>query len=105
MRSIQDRYDAVGHVPREAVRPLDERMRAAEQRVRDATDTRRRRDAAASNPLLDRMREAVAKAEVDPDPRPARPLIRAGYEAQESPRRAPRVAGRGGARRAAVAPD
>jgi len=63
MRSIQDRYDAVGHVPREAVRPLDERMRAAEQRVRDATDTRRRRDAAASNPLLDRMREAVAKAE------------------------------------------
>ena len=63
MRSIQERYDAVGHVPREAVRPLDERMRAAEQRVRDAADTRRRRQTAASNPLLDQMRDAVAKAQ------------------------------------------
>jgi hypothetical protein len=63
MRSIQDRYDAIGHVPREALRPLDERMRAAEQRVRDAADNRRRRTTAASNPLLDQMRDAVAKAE------------------------------------------
>jgi hypothetical protein len=63
LRSIQERYDSVGHVPREAVRPLEERMRAAEQRVRDASDSRRRRDTGPSNPLLDRMREAVEKAE------------------------------------------
>jgi hypothetical protein len=63
LRSIQERYDGVGHVPREAVRPLEERMRSAEQRVREATDSRRRRDSAPSNPLLDRMREAVTKAE------------------------------------------
>jgi hypothetical protein len=63
MRAVQDRYDAVGHVPRDAVRPLDERMRAAEQRIRDAADNRRRRETAASNPLLDQMRDAVAKAE------------------------------------------
>jgi hypothetical protein len=63
MRAIQERYDGIGHVPREAVRPLDERMRAAEQRIRDAADTRRRRESAASNPLLDQMRETVAKAQ------------------------------------------
>lgn len=63
LRGIQDRFDAVGHVPREAIRPLDARMRAAEQRIRDAADVRRTKRAAASNPLLDQMREAVQKAE------------------------------------------
>lgn len=63
LRGIQDRFDAAGHVPRDAMRPLDERMRAAEQRIRSAGDRQWKRTAAASNPLLDRMREAVEKAE------------------------------------------
>lgn len=63
LRGIQERFDAVGHVPRDAIRPLDARMRAAEQRIRDAADSRRNQRAAASNPLLDQMREAVQKAE------------------------------------------
>jgi hypothetical protein len=63
LREIQDRYDAIGHVPREAVRPLDTRMRAAEQKVRDAVDTEWRRGSTSSNPLLDQLRDAVAKAE------------------------------------------
>jgi hypothetical protein len=63
LREIQERYDAVGHVPRDAIRTLDSRMRAAEQRVRDAVDTEWRRGAASSNPLLDQLRDTVAKAE------------------------------------------
>ena len=63
LREIQEQYDAVGHVPREAMRTLDARMRAAEQRVRDAVDTEWRRGAVSSNPLLDQLRDTVAKAE------------------------------------------
>lgn len=63
LRDIQERYDAVGHVPREAIRTLDTRMRAAEQRVREAADTDWKRAAASSNPLLDQLRDTVAKAE------------------------------------------
>lgn len=63
LREIQERYDAVGHVPRDAIRTLDARMRSAEQRVRDAVDTEWRRSASSSNPLLDQLRDTVAKAE------------------------------------------
>jgi hypothetical protein len=63
LREIQERYDAVGHVPRDAIRPLDNRMRAAEQRVRDAGDAEWKRGKADSNPLLDQLRDTVAKAE------------------------------------------
>jgi len=63
LRDIQERYDAVGHVPRDAIRALDARMRAAEQRVREAADSEWKRGAAGSNPLLDQLRDTVAKAE------------------------------------------
>ncbi|HZB51653.1 MAG TPA: DUF349 domain-containing protein, partial [Mycobacteriales bacterium] len=46
LRDIQERFDAVGHVPREAMRTLDNRMRAAEQRVREAADSDWKRSAA-----------------------------------------------------------
>ena len=63
LRDIQERYDAVGHVPRDAIRTLDSRMRAAEQRVREAGDAEWKRGKADSNPLLDQLRDTVAKAE------------------------------------------
>jgi hypothetical protein len=63
LREIQERYEAVGHVPREVVRALDARMRSAEQRIREAADAHWRRGTATANPLLDRLRDAVAKAE------------------------------------------
>ncbi len=63
LRDIQERFDAVGHVPRDSMRTLDNRMRAAEQRVREAVDTEWRRGSVSSNPLLDQLRETVAKAE------------------------------------------
>ena len=64
LRGIGDRFDAVGHVPRDAIRRLDERMRAAEQRVRAAADsTRPPGPATESNPFLAAMLDRLAEAE------------------------------------------
>ncbi len=38
LRELQAEFDGIGHVPRDAMRRIDDRMRAAEQRVRDAVD-------------------------------------------------------------------
>src|SRR4051794_1000832 len=62
LRKIQERYDAVGHVPRGAMRSLEDRMQAGEQKVRGAADASRARPAR-ENPMVDSMRAAVTKAE------------------------------------------
>ncbi|WP_375475392.1 DUF349 domain-containing protein [uncultured Jatrophihabitans sp.] len=65
LRELQGEFDEIGHVPRDSMRRLDDQMRAAEQRVRDAVDAGWRQASAASNPFLaalqDRLREAEAK--------------------------------------------
>jgi hypothetical protein len=63
IRDLQSRFDEVGHVPRDAMRRIDDRMRAAEQRVRDAVDAEWRRGSAESNPFLTALRERLAEAE------------------------------------------
>ncbi len=63
LRRLQERYDDIGHIPREAMRDTDERMRAAERRVRDAVDAQWRRASVASSPFLARLRERLAEAE------------------------------------------
>ena len=63
LRELQVQYDGIGHVPRDAMRPLDDRMRAAEQRVRDAIDAEWRQASSESNPFLAAMRERLAEAE------------------------------------------
>ena len=62
LRKIQDRYDAIGHVPRGAMRSLEDRMQAVEQKVRGAADSTRARTAP-ENPMVTSMRAAVTKAE------------------------------------------
>jgi hypothetical protein len=62
LRKLQERYDAVGHVPRGAMRSLEDRMQAVEQKVRGAADTSRARTAP-ENPMVTSMRAAVTKAE------------------------------------------
>lgn len=64
LRDLQDRYDAVGHVPRDAIRGLDSRMQEAERRVREATEDRWDRAAVLDNPLLVQLREAVERADI-----------------------------------------
>jgi hypothetical protein len=63
IRDLQSRFDEIGHVPRDAMRRVDDRMRAAEQRVRDAVDAEWRRGSAESNPFLTALRERLAEAE------------------------------------------
>lgn len=63
LRDIQDEWERVGHVPREAVRGLEDRLREVEERIRTAVDARWRRSAAASNPILDQLRRAVSELE------------------------------------------
>ncbi len=63
LRALQARYDEVGHVPRDAIRRLDDQMRAVEQRVRDAVDAEWRHGEAESNPFLAAMRARLAEAE------------------------------------------
>jgi hypothetical protein len=62
LRKIQDRYDAIGHVPRGVMRSLEDRMQAVEQKIRGAADTTRARTAP-ENPMVTSMRAAVTKAE------------------------------------------
>jgi len=38
LRDLLDRWDAIGKVPRDAMRPIDNRLRAVEQAVKDAED-------------------------------------------------------------------
>jgi hypothetical protein len=63
LRDLQAEFDGVGHVPRDALRRTDERMRAAEQRVRDAVDTQWRQASVASNPFLNALQERLVEAE------------------------------------------
>ncbi|HJQ43283.1 MAG TPA: DUF349 domain-containing protein [Jatrophihabitantaceae bacterium] len=63
LRELQSRFDDIGHVPRDVMRRIDEQMRAAEQRVRDAVDAKWRESSVESNPFLAAMRERLAEAE------------------------------------------
>lgn len=63
LRDIQAKWEAIGHVPRESMRSLEDRMKAIESRVYDAEEANWRRSASESNPLLLTLREAVTKAE------------------------------------------
>lgn len=63
LRGIQERFDEVGHVPRDSMRPLDDRMRAAEQRVRDAADAQWRGATTETSPFLIAMQARLGEAE------------------------------------------
>jgi len=63
LRDIQDKWEQIGHVPRDSMRPLEDRLKRIERRVRDAEDAEWKRSAAESNPILLNMRAAVTKAE------------------------------------------
>jgi hypothetical protein len=63
LRELQAQFDEVGHVPRDSMRRLDDRMRAAEQRVRDAVDAEWKQNSVETNPVLAAMRDRLAEAE------------------------------------------
>jgi hypothetical protein len=63
LRQLQARFDDIGHVPRDAIRRVDDAMRAAEQRVRDAVDAQWQQASVESNPFLTALRERLSEAE------------------------------------------
>jgi hypothetical protein len=63
LREIQGQWHDAGRVPREAAAGLDRRLRAVEERVRQAMDSAWRRTEPSANPLLAQMRDQVAEAE------------------------------------------
>ncbi|WP_213450954.1 DUF349 domain-containing protein [Rhizomonospora bruguierae] len=63
LREIQGQWHDAGRVPREAAGGLDRRLRAVEEKVRQAMDSAWRRTEPSANPLLVQMRDQVAEAE------------------------------------------
>jgi hypothetical protein len=62
MRTIHEKWEKIGLVPREAVSALENRLGAVEQRMRDAASSARRVSVSES-PLVIRLRESVGKLE------------------------------------------
>ncbi|MGW4369960.1 DUF349 domain-containing protein [Nocardia takedensis] len=63
LRELQDRWDAVGKVPRERMQELEGRLRAIEKRVRDAVDAQWRRSDPEAMARAAQFREKVAQFE------------------------------------------
>ena len=63
LREIQGQWHDAGRVARDAGGNLDRRLRAVEEKVRQAMDVAWRRTTPSDNPLLTQMREQVAEAE------------------------------------------
>ena len=63
LREIQAQWHDAGRIGRDTATGLDRRLRAVEERIRNAMDTAWRRTTPSDNPLLTQMREQVAEAE------------------------------------------
>jgi hypothetical protein len=63
LRDIIGQWHDTGRVPRDAIAGLDRRLRAVEDRLREAADIAWRRTEPSANPLLTQMREQVAEAQ------------------------------------------
>ena len=62
-RKIQERWDAIGRVPRDAVGSLERQLAAIGDKLREAADARWERRDIESSPFVLRLRESVARLE------------------------------------------
>ena len=60
---MQERWEAIGKVPRDDIRPLEARMRAVEEKVREAVDRKWRRTDPEAEARVAQFRERVAQFE------------------------------------------
>ena len=69
IREIADRWDAIGKVPRDKIRPLEDRMRAVETAIRGIEEEKWRRTdpekSARADDMVTKLREAIEKVEAD----------------------------------------
>jgi len=63
LRAIQERWEAIGKVPRDDIRPLEARLRAVEDKVREAADRQWRRTDPEAEARVAQFRERVATFE------------------------------------------
>lgn len=63
LRSIQERWEATGKVPRERIKELEARLRAVEERVRSASDTQWRRSDSEAGARLAQFRDRAEQFE------------------------------------------
>ena len=71
IREIAERWDAIGKVPRDQIRPLEDRMRAVEQAIRGIEEEKWRRTdpekSARADDMVAKLHEAIGKVEADLD--------------------------------------
>ena len=69
IREIADRWDTIGKVPRDQIRPLEDRMRAVEQAIRGIEEEKWRRSdpekSARADDMVTKLHEAIDKVESD----------------------------------------
>lgn len=63
LRTIHDKWEKIGKVPRESMGVLEDRLAAVEQRVREAGGSATRHIVETESPLVVRLRESVTKLE------------------------------------------
>jgi len=63
LRGIQERWEEIGKVPRDDIRPLDARLRAVEEKVREAADRQWRRTDPEAEARVAQFKERVAQFE------------------------------------------
>jgi hypothetical protein len=71
IRELSERWDTIGKVPRDQIRPLEDRMRAVEQTVRGIQQEQWRRTdpekSARADDMVAKLEDAIAKVEKDLD--------------------------------------
>ncbi|WP_151082040.1 DUF349 domain-containing protein [Nocardioides cynanchi] len=71
IRDLSERWDAIGKVPRDKIRPLEDRMKAVEQAIRSIEQEQWRRSdpekSARADDMVAKLEDAIAKVERDLD--------------------------------------
>jgi hypothetical protein len=69
IRELSERWDAIGKVPRDQIRPLEDRMRAVEQAIRSVEEEKWRRSdpekSARADDMVTKLHDAIVKVEGD----------------------------------------
>jgi hypothetical protein len=71
IRELSERWDAIGKVPRDRIRPLEDRMKAVEQAIRSIEQEQWRRTdpekSARADDMIAKLEDAIAKVQKDLD--------------------------------------
>ena len=69
IRDLSERWDAIGKVPRDKIRPLEDRMRAVEQAIRGLEEEQWRKSdpekSARADDMVAKLEQAIGKVETD----------------------------------------